>query len=77
MSILEKSVSDLADALEALESTLEGQLNDVSAKNDLIDAARRQARAAQGHTASAGSDLSGAISDLKILLDDHKPESKG
>ncbi len=77
MSILEKSVSDLADALETLESKIEGQLNDTSAKSDLIDAARRQARAAQGHTASAGSDLSGAISDLKILLDDHKPESKG
>jgi len=77
MTILEKSVIDLADALEVLESKLESQLSDAAAKSDLIDAARQQAKTAQGHTASAGRDLSGAIGDIKALLDDDKPKSKG
>jgi hypothetical protein len=77
MTILEKAVIGLATALETLESKLEGQLDNVSANGELIGAARRQARVAQDHTASASRDLSSSIDDLKTLLDDYNTNSKG
>ncbi len=77
MTILEKSVIDLANALEGLEAQIESQQDDSAAKSDLIASARKQSRAAQGHATNAGRDLSGAIDELKALLSDQTPNSKG
>lgn len=77
MTVLEKAVLDLANALETLETKLEGRLDDQSADGETIEAARGQARAARNHAATVSRELSGAIGDLKSLLDDHDTASKG
>lgn len=77
MTILEKAVLDLANALETLETKLDGRLDDQSARTELSEAVRRQARTARAHATEAGRDLAGAISDLKTLLGDHENKSKG
>lgn len=69
MSILEKSVVDLAHALDHLEAQLNGRLDDHSASDERIVAAQRQARAAREHAATASSGLAGAIDDLKALIE--------
>jgi len=69
MSILEKSVVDLANALDNLEAKLNGRLDDHTASDERILAARAQARAARQHAATAASGLAGAIDDLKALIE--------
>ena len=69
MSILEKSVVDLAHALDSLEAKLNGRLDDHSASDERIAAARAQARTAREHAATAASGLAGAIEDLKALIE--------
>lgn len=77
MTVLEKAVRNLADALEALETKLDGRLDDLSASEDLISAARRQAITARKQTENASRGVSAAISDLKAILaeDDSKKGS--
>ncbi len=77
MTILEKAVLDLANALETLESKVEGRLDDQSARAELSEAAKRQARTAREHATEAGRDLAGAIDNLKSLLDAHGANPKG
>jgi cell division septum initiation protein DivIVA len=77
MGILEKSVIDLANALDNLESKLEHSLDDRSASGDRIAAARRQARAARENAAKAARGLSDAIDDLRGLIADSSVREKG
>jgi len=77
MTVLEKAVLNLAEALETLETKLETRLDDQSADGETIDAARNRARAARGHAANVSRELSGAIGDLKSLLGDYDTVSKG
>lgn len=74
MTVLEKSVLNLANALEALESKLEARLDDLSASDETIAAAKRQALAARKQTDHASRGVAAAISDLKAILaeDDEK-----
>lgn len=68
MTLLENAVSDLAGALEKLETTLEENLDGQQADRETVAAARRCAKTARGHTADASAGLGAAISDLKALL---------
>lgn len=77
MSILEKSVADLANALDNLEAKLDGRLDDYSADGERIDAARRQARAARARAEEAARGLADVVADLKALLDRAGAETKG
>jgi len=77
MTVLEKAVVDLANALDNLEARIEGKFDDQSASGDAIDAARRQARAAREHAENASKGVGAAISDLKMLLENNKANGKG
>lgn len=77
MSILEKSVVDLANALDNLEAKLDGRLDDHSASGERVDAARRQARTARACAEEASRDLSEAIAEVKALLDSAEIKGKG
>lgn len=77
MSILEKSVVNLANALDNLEARLNGRLDDHSAAGESMDAARRQARAARLHAEEASNGLAGAIADLKALIGESSGDGKG
>lgn len=77
MTLLEKSVRNLADALEALETKLDERLDDLAASSDAIVAAKRQASTARKATDHASRGVAAAISDLKaILADDEDEESR-
>ena len=77
MTVLEKAVLNLAGALETLETKLESRLNDHSADGESFDAARARARAARDQAQNVSKELSGAIDDLKSLLNDYDTVSKG
>lgn len=77
MTVLEKAVIDLANALDNLETKIEGKFDDQSASGDAVDAARRQARAAREHAENASKGVGAAISDLKALLDANAANGKG
>jgi len=77
MTVLEKAVDNLAQALETLETRLEGLLDDQSARHDAAAAARAQAQAARKHTAEAGQGVTAAIADIKSLLDNDNAAPKG
>ncbi len=77
MTVLEKAVRSLAEAIEALESRLDSQLDDAAANDEAVEAARRQAMAARKQTDSASKGVAAAITDLKLILtedDRKKPE---
>ena len=76
MTVLEKAVGELANALENLETKLEDRLDGQLADREAVEAARRHARAARTHAASAGAGLSAAISDLKTLLAESDTKDK-
>lgn len=79
MTVLEDAVANLADALEVLEGKLEAKrFHDASGDDDL-DAARRQARTARGHTNEASRALAKSIDDLRAILaqDDSQSPGKG
>jgi hypothetical protein len=77
MTVLEKAVRSLAEAIETLESRLDARLDDAAASEDMIASARRQALAARKQTDNASCGVSAAISDLKAILadDDQKKEA--
>ncbi|MEX6632435.1 hypothetical protein [Hyphococcus lacteus] len=77
MTVLEKAVRNLADALEALESKLDGRLDDLAANDDVISAAKRQASAARYQTENASREVAAAISDIKSLLDTDEAKKGG
>ena len=68
MTILEKAVSDLAGALENLESKLDERIDGGDADRDTAIAASRQAKAAHAQTSQASEDIAAAIDDVKTLL---------
>lgn len=74
MTVLEKAVQSLAEAIEALESRLDVRLDEAGASEEAIAAARRQALAARKQTDNAARGVAAAISDLKAILaeDDRK-----
>ena len=72
MSVVEKAVVDLANALDKLESKLEHRLDDHTARQEEIDAARRQATTARARTEEASQGVGAAIADIKALLEAHK-----
>ena len=76
MTVLEKAVQSLAEAIETLESRLDARLEDGAANGEAITAARRQAGAARKQTENAAKGVAAAISDLKTILaeDDRKRE---
>ena len=76
MSVLEKAVANLADALDHLERRLDDRFdNDANAADDMA-AARRQAHAAKAHTEEASRGVGAAIEDVKSLLAKYE-NSKG
>ncbi|GJL92694.1 hypothetical protein [Hyphococcus sp.] len=77
MTVLEKAVRNLAEAIETLESRLDARLDDASASEEAVAAARRQAQAARKQTDNASRGVAAAISDLKAILadDDQKKEA--
>ncbi|WDI32406.1 hypothetical protein PUV54_04260 [Hyphococcus flavus] len=77
MTLLEKSVRNLAEALETLESKLDDKLEDLSASQDAIDAAKRQAVAARKQTDHASRGVAAAISDIKAMLADDEDRKRG
>ncbi|MFC2950858.1 hypothetical protein ACFOOP_02905 [Marinicaulis aureus] len=77
MTVLEKAVQSLAEAIEALESRLDSRLDEAAANDEAVEAARRQAMAARKQTDSASKGVAAAITDLKLILaedDRKKPE---
>ncbi len=77
MTVLEKAVLDLANALDQLEAQIEGKFDEKATSTEEIDAARRQAREAREHAENAAAGVGAAISDLKNLLSDTAPGGKG
>ncbi|WP_411816491.1 hypothetical protein [Hyphococcus sp. DH-69] len=77
MTVLEKAVRNLADALEALESKLDGRLDDLAANDETISAAKRQASAAREQTENASREIGAAISDLKAILEADEAKKGG
>lgn len=77
MAELENAVRRLAMALDTLEAKLDDRLQDLTAANDAVDAARRHARAAQAQTRRASDALAAAIGDLRGLLGAHATDASG
>lgn len=75
MNMLEKSVSNLAEALENLESRLDTRLESGEFERDNALSVQRQARVAHEQTKQASNHLGSAISDLKNLLANHPEKS--
>ncbi|MAW79232.1 MAG: hypothetical protein CMI63_03260 [Parvularcula sp.] len=76
MTMLEKAVQNLAEAIEALETRLDLRLEAADGSNETAAAARRQAAAARKQAGHAAQGVAAAISDLKAILaeDDRKRE---
>lgn len=68
MSVLEKAVSNLAEALETLETRLEEKTEEQAADREALAALRGRAAAAAKHTREAGQGVTAAISDVEALL---------
>ncbi|MBT8471747.1 MAG: hypothetical protein HKN14_01600 [Marinicaulis sp.] len=69
MSVLEKAILNLAEALDDLEGRIEGGADKSAAKTDQLMAAHKQARVAREHTEEAARDLSISIKELHRLLE--------
>ena len=76
MTVLEKAVQSLAEAIEALESRLDARLETANGSDEAVAAAKRQAMAARKQTDNAAQGVAAAISDIKAILaeDDRKRE---
>ncbi len=70
--MLEDSVKRLADALDALEKSLEERLSELHNREETIEQSKIRARTAKAQTASASEDLGAAIRDIKMLLAEDK-----
>lgn len=68
MNSLEKSVTRLAGALDALEARLEDRLAEQTDRVRAHEKARSEAGVARAQAAAAADSLAGAIRDLKTLL---------
>lgn len=69
MSKIEKSVQDLAVALDELSVRVEKTLLANAESGESLASAKAQAALAQQHAGKAGRDLKGIIDDLRDLLD--------
>ncbi|WP_425410152.1 hypothetical protein [Hyphococcus sp.] len=77
MTLLEKSVRNLADALEALETKLDARLGDLDASSDSIASAKRQAQTARKATDHASQGVAAAITDIKSILAEDDGANRG
>ncbi len=68
MNTLEKSVQQLAGALDALEARLDDRMTDLAARTETIGAAKIRAQTAKTQASAAAEDLSDAIRELKSLI---------
>lgn len=68
MTVLEKAVTNLAEALEALETRLDERLDAETAGREALTALRGQAAAAARHTKEASQGIAAAVSDVTALL---------
>jgi hypothetical protein len=70
MSILERAVADLADALDTLEAKIGDRFNNEDAGGADAEATTRHIRSARGRAERASNELADAIADLQILIGD-------
>lgn len=77
MTLLEKSVRNLADALEALETRLDERMDDLAASGETVAAAKSQASTARKATDHASRGVAATISDLKAILADDEDRNRG
>ncbi len=70
MSLLERAVADLADALDTLEAKIGDRFSSDQAGGDDADAASRHIRSARSRAERASSELADAIGDLKSMIGD-------
>lgn len=68
MSILERSVADLADALDSLESRINEKLSTAELTGDASTITSRHVRSARKNTDQAAAELSAIIGELKSLI---------
>jgi predicted component of type VI protein secretion system len=68
MSSLERSVTRLSTALEALESRLDERLHDLAASGETAAAARRQAASARSKAREAAGEIDAAIREVRAIL---------
>ena len=68
MTLLEKAVKDLADALDDLELAIDDRLDSRTLDSQSLDAMRKTAGDAKLHTQNAAAGLADAISELKTIL---------
>ncbi len=76
MSMLERAVADLADALETLETKITSKLANQQDSHDARPAIERHLRTAGDRTDYASNELSKAIDELKSLIGDNAAEAK-
>ncbi|MEM8770464.1 MAG: hypothetical protein AAGD92_02335 [Pseudomonadota bacterium] len=68
MSILEKAVADLADALDALEDRISDRMDDQPAGAEAALGAARHARIAREKADAASRELSAVMRDLRDMI---------
>ena len=71
MSMLERAVADLADALNTLETRITHKLASQQESSEAAPAVARHLRTAGDRTEYASSELSKAIDDVKALIGDN------
>lgn len=69
MTALENAVQTLASALDSLEGKLDDRMQDLGAKTDSIEAARKQAATARAFVNTASEDVAATVKELHALLD--------
>lgn len=77
MTILEKAVSDLADALDELETKVAACLDDQNQSEERAGEARRHAQSARTYAQEASSGVADAIAKIKNLLESDRKGPKG
>lgn len=68
MSMLERAVADLADALDSLETKISAKLDD--AGDNETAAMRRHIRSARGRADAASKELGAIITEMKVMIGD-------
>ena len=74
MNVLEKAISDLAGALETLETRLENHIDDGEAEREALVSARRQAAVSYTHASQASEDLGAPLIKKKKILSEDDAE---
>lgn len=69
MTVLETSIRNLANALDALETRLERHLTDESQAEERDLAVTRQSRAARAQIETASTEVAALINEVQSILD--------